>query len=777
MSLTRALSAALAIALSCSPIAQAQQGRTGRTAPQSPETLPIHLDADRIEGSPGKETSAEGNAILRRGDLSIRADSLKFRDADESVEASGGVRLESEGSALSGPGLRYRLKEGTGMFERPEYSFGPRARSGMPPVTGRGQAESIEFLGENKYTIKEGVFTTCKPGDDDWLVRANELDLDYTRQVGTARGASVVFKGVPIFAAPSFDFSLNNQRKSGFLPPSLGITGKGGPEFSTPYYLNLAPNYDLTLTPRYMEKRGLQVAEQFRYLQPTYNGEFKAEVLPQDHVADRGRSALSLVHTYNRDGTLTGGLNLNKVSDDNYFKDLATRINITSQATLPREGFLAYNGKWWEGGGYTATVRVQRFQVLQDPDNPIVPPYARTPQITLSALRQDLGGLDFASSAEYVEFTHPTLVNGMRSTLYPSLSLPLRTSSAFFTPKAGVHYTHYSLAQIPQIPDPANPPATVPEFTQNTIRRSVPIFSLDTGLIFERDAQVAGQALTQTLEPRIYYVRIPFRDQSRIPLFDTAIADFNYAQIFSENSFAGGDRINDADQLTVALTSRALRSASGQELFRGTIGQRYYFKDQEVALNYDPVTHLPTDTLRTYRTSNWLAAASGRVAEHWTMESATEYNQRDHRYERFTFGTRYQPEPTKTLNLSYRFLRSDITNAAEIKQIDLSSQWPLGGRWFGVGRFNYSLHDSRIVESIGGLEYGADCWISRVILQRFALTAGASTTALFLQLELNGFSRIGSNPLEALKRNVPGYQPINTRSPDAKPEGSFDFYN
>ncbi len=784
MSLSRALSAAFATALSCAVLAQSPQGRAPGASARKADTLPIQLDADRIEGVPGKETSAEGNVFLRRGELSIRADSLQFRDADESVEASGGVRLENEGSAVSGPRLRYNMKDSTGAFDKPQYSFAPRVRTGVPPVTGRGQAESIEFLGENSYTIREASFTTCKPGDDDWFVKADELDLDYTRQVGTARGANVVFKGATIFAAPSFDFSLNNQRKSGFLPPSMGITGKGGPEVSTPYYLNLAPNYDLTLTPRYMEKRGLQLAEQFRYLQPNYSGDFKAEVLPNDHVTDTGRMALSLVHTYNRGGVVTGGLNLNKVSDDNYFKDLATRINITSQATLPREGFVAYNGKWWESGSYTATVRVQRFQVLQDPDNPIVAPYARTPQITVSALRQDLAGLDFASSAEYVDFTHATLVNGRRTTVYPTLSLPLRTAGAFFTPKAGLHYTYYSLDQIPQIADPANAGATIPEFTQTPITRSVPIFSLDTGLIFERDTQLAGQALTQTLEPRFYYVRIPFRDQSRIPLFDTAIADFNYAQIFSENSFAGGDRINDANQLTVAMTSRALRSSNGQELFRGTIGQRYYFKDQEVALNYDPVTHTPIDpltgqpvALRTDSTSHWLAAGSGRVAEHWTMEAATEYNQRDHRYERFTYGTRYQPEPLKTLNLSYRFLRSDITGAAEIKQIDLSAQWPLGGRWFGVGRFNYSLHDSRIVESIGGLEYGADCWISRVILQRFALTAGASTTALFLQLELNGFSRIGSNPLEALKRNVPGYQRINPGSPDAKPEGSFDFYN
>ena len=760
MSSTRALLAALATVLLHSGIAHAQgQGgglKAEKPSRQSPASLPIQLDADRIEGTPGKETSAEGNAVLRRGDLSIRADSLRFREEDESVEARGGVRLESEDSAVSGPQLRYRLQEATGQFEKPEYSFRSRAKPERPAVSARGQAAVIEFLGENRYLVKEGVFTTCKAGDDDWLLKARELELDYTREVGTARGASVVFKGVPIFAAPSFDFSLSNQRKSGFLPPSLGVTGKSGPEFSVPYYLNLAPNYDLTLTPRYMAKRGLQIAEQFRYLQPTYSGDFKGEVLPHDQTTDERRYALGLTHSY-RDAALSGGLNLNKVSDDNYFKDLATRINITSQATLPREGFLTYSGKWWQEGDYSVTTRVQRFQVLQDPTNPIVPPYARTPQIALSALRQNVGGLDVGTSAEFVHFSHPTQVIGRRTTIYPSVTLPMIGAGAFLTPKLGVHQTYYSLDRN----DPGTP---------ETISRNVPIFSLDTGLVFERDAGTQEHSFTQTIEPRIYYVRIPFRDQNQIPLFDTAIADFNYAQIFSENGFTGGDRINDADQVTVALTSRVLQSSTGQETLRGTIGQRYYFKDQQVTLN-------PTDTPRTDRTSDWLAALSGRVASHWTMEAGTQYNPHQHRSERLTFSTRYQPEPLKTLNLSYRFLRSDITSAAEIKQVDLSSQWPLGGRWFGVGRFNYSLHDRRIVESIGGLEYGADCWTSRLIVQRFALTAGASTTALFLQLELNGFSRIGSNPLESLKRSVPGYQRVNVKSPEARTDGSFNFYD
>src|SRR5438876_10307646 len=719
MSCSLARRAALALALSCSAAVYAQgQGlRSPSSSEQRPTTgaLPIILDADRIEGVAGKDTTAQGNASLRRGDLSIRADSLTYHEGDEEVEARGDVRLRRNGDTLKGPALRYSIRDATGLFEKPDFTFTSRAKAGQQPVSARGAAETIELLGEGQYRIKDGFFTSCKPGDDGWPVKADELELDFTRDVGTARGAGVYFEGLRILAAPSSDFSLNNQRNSGCLPPSIGVTGKSGPEVGIPYYLNLAPNYDLTLTPRYMEKRGLPLAEQFRYLQKDYKGDFSAEVLPNDRAADRRRYGMSLAGSYNRDGSLLGGLNLNKVSDDSYFRDLATRINITSQATLLREGFLTYNGKWWDTGSYSATARVQRFQVLQDPDNPIVVPYGRTPQLTLSTLRQDIGGFDFGSSAEFVDFSHPSLVNGKRSTFYPTLSLPLITPGSFLTPKVGVHYTYYSLYEIP--PSATDP--TIPAFP-NSISRTLPIFSVDCALIYERETNAPGQGVIQTLEPRFYYVNIPFRDQNQIPLFDTAIADFNYAQIFSENMFSGGDRINDARQLTAAVTSRMLLPSNGQEVLRGTFGQRYYFKDQQVTLT-------PSDTPRTYNASNWLAALSGRVSQHWTLEAASEYDQRDYRTERLTLAARYRPEGLKALNLSYRYLSGDITATGPLKQVDLSAQWPIAGRWYGVGRFNYSLVDSRIVEGIGGLEYGADCWTSRIIMQRFALTAGTSS--------------------------------------------------
>ena len=722
--------------------------RTWVGPPSSSAQVPTYIFADRIEGAPGKESRAEGDAELRKGDTTIEADSLRYFQEREQIEALGHVRIARAGDVIAGPSLKYDMSDSTGTFERPEFTLAPRSKTGQQGVEARGTASSIDFLGEDRFKVHDVFFTTCKPGNEDWYVQARELDLDYTRQVGTARGGKVVFKGVPIIPAPYLDFSLNNERKSGFLPPHAGTTGKSGPEVSIPYYLNLAPNYDATLTPRYMIKRGLQVASEVRYLEPHYFGSYRGEILPNDQLRNSTRTAQTFVHSY-RDGNVTGGLNLNKVSDDFYFIDLASRINITSQVNLVREGFLAYTGGWAGNGSYVATGRVQSYQTLQtDPANPVPIPYARRPQLSLAATRQDLpGGFDFGMASEYVYFAHPTQVVGSRAIAYPSFTLPVIRPASYFTPKFGVHATQYQLDRQ----DPSTP---------TSINRTLPIASVDSGLLFERDTQWRGQSFVQTLEPRAYYVYIPFRDQSRIPVFDTAVADLNYSQIFSENAFAGGDRINDANQLTIGLTSRMLVAATGQEAMRATIAQRYYFEDQRVTLN-------TTDVPRTYHSSDYLAAISGRASRDWTIEAADQYNPRDARTERLTLSARWQPGPQQTLNLSYRYLRDQIA------QTDVSSQWPLGGGWYGVGRFNYSTRDKRIVEALAGIEYNAGCWISRVVIQHFALTAGSSTSTLFLQLELNGFSRIGSNPLEALKRNIPGYQRLGAQTPD-QPARPFD---
>jgi LPS-assembly protein len=442
---------------------------------------------------------------------------------------------------------------------------------------------------------------------------------------------------------------------------------------------------------------------------------------------------------------------VNKVTDNNYFRDLSSRVASVSQIYLPREGLATYTGTWWDGGLWAATARFQQFQVLQDVNSPVPTPYSRAPQLVLSASRPDIRGLDFAFTGETVDFHHPTQVVGLRSIANPSLSLPLVSPAAFVTPKIGLHSTVYNLSHT----QPGTP---------ETITRTLPIFSTDAGLVFEKDVSYFGGSFVQTLEPRAYYLYIPYRDQSAIPLFDTAVADFSYAQIFSENSFVGGDRINDANQVTLAMTSRLLASASGQETIRATIAQRYYLREQRVTL--DAAT-----AGRNFSESDWLASVAGQVAPRWTIETAVQYNPRDERSERMTLSARYQPDLLKTLNMRYGYQR-DLLN-----HIDISAQWPLGGGWYGVGRYNYSVRDGRLVESLAGFEYNGDCWIGRVVAQRFATAAGVATNAVFLQLELNGFSRIGSNPLEVLRRNIPGYTPINqTVAPGRSfyPGGGFD---
>lgn len=753
---------ALAVTLGCAQTALADEPglklqRTPVGPPRASGTqLPVFLSADRIEGITGKESVAEGSAELHKGTTAVYADWLKYIEATEDVEARGRVRIERNGDVISGPSLKYRVNDATGIFERPEFVLAPRKRQSMQPVTGRGHAQTARFEGEDKYRLFDAFFTTCKPGNSDWYMAVGELDLDYTRDMGTARNATIYFKNVPIMKAPYMDFALNNQRKSGFLPPLIGASGKNGPEITLPYYFNLAPNRDLTISPRFMKKRGPQLGAGLRFLERSFWGEARAEVLPRDMVQQQSRSAISLVANYDQPGLMAGALNLNRVSDDNYFRDLSSRINIAAQTTLLREGYLTFAGTWLNGGYWNATGRVQAFQVLQDATRSIPVPYWRAPQFILNAVKQDMGaGIDFNFAGEIVDFRHPTSVIGLRSTIYPSLSLPVMTAGSFLTPKIGLHSTHYVL-------DPnGNLPVIVPGTPANsgTLTRTLPIFSVDGGLIYERTANWQGQSLIQTLEPRAYYLLVPHRDQSGIPLFDTAVADFNYAQIFSENSFAGGDRVNDANQLTLAVTSRLLYVSTGQEAVRATVGQRYYFKDQQVSLD-------PTATPRTYHSSNWLAALSGRLAQRWTAESALEYNGRETRAERATVGVRYQPELLKTLNMSYRYLRD------QLNQFDVSSQWPLGRGWYALGRFNYSLKDGRIVEGLAGFEYNGDCWIGRMVVQRFAVAPDNVTRTVFLQLELNGFSRVGSNPFEALKRSIPGYARINQAVPVNRP---YDF--
>lgn len=709
-----------------------------RIPPDNKDTVPLFVDADRVQGHQDREIEAEGEVRLRRRGQAIHADWLRYDKPEDEVNAQGNVRLEQRGDVLEGTKLHLNLGTARGALEKPKYQVQVNA------TQGRGEGDRLVLEGQNKYRVLNASYTSCEVGTDDWFVRASDLEIDKDRQIGTARNASIVFFGQPILYTPYLSFSLDRQRKSGFLSPTVGTTGNSGYEFSIPYYWNIAPNRDATITPRAMSKRGVMLSNEFRYLDTRYSGEARYEVLPTDRVKDNaGRFALNLRHNQYWDSGWNGNLNIQKVSDDTYFTDLSTQIAATSQSVLPREGSLGKNGTWWNGGTWGLSTLVQRWQTLQtDPLNPLVPPYNRL-QLAVSAAKQNVAYSDLEFNGSAVDFSHPSLINGRRVVAYPSVSVPLQTSFAYVTPKIGMHLTHYNLN---------SPTATLPN-----PNRAVPIFSAESGMVFERNTAWHGQNLLQTLEPKIHYVYIPTRAQNQLPNFDSALQDINFATLYADNQFSGNDRINDANQVTMGVTSRLLHQDSGIERLRVGVAQRYYFKSQEVTL--------PGVPARASTSSDLLAALSGTVAPHWTADAGWQYNTDFSQTQKLSSGVRYQPDPGKVVNLSYRFTHN------ELRQVDLSSQWPLTGRLSGVARWNYSMQDSRMIEGLAGLEYNGGCWVFRIVGHHFATGAQNQVSSLFMQLELNGVSKIGSNPLELLRRNIAGY--YRQESQSTRPDDLF----
>jgi LPS-assembly protein len=725
---------------------------------QPGELLPTFIVADHVAGKTDVEVVAEGNVELRKRNSILQTDRLTYWQATDEVEAEGNVRLSRDGDRVQGPRMRMKMADSTGFFEQPEYSIrriktgsaatlwtGSEPRLSADLTTGQGAATRMEFEGEGKYRLTDATYSTCTPAagkDPDWFARTADLRLDYDREEGTARDATLYFKGTPILYSPWLSFSLNNERKSGLLTPTAGSTSSGGVEFTQPFYWNIAQNMDATIAPRIMAKRGTLWNGEYRYLQPTYSGQMQGKYLSNDKLVHTRRHSYALTHRQTLGYGLSATLDLNGASDGTFFSDLASGSTQISQTNLLRQGTLSYSGGWW-----SANLLAQSYQTLQDPSlPPVTEPYRRLPQLTVRANRSDLPlGMNFAFSGEHVSFRSPTAVEGRRLIVYPQLALPLQTEILSITPKIGLHATRYSLDhQAAGTPD--------------KISRSLPIFSLDSGVTFERDVDWLGAPLIQTLEPRLYYLYVPVRDQSLIPVFDSALTGFDFAQIFGENRYGGGDRIGDANQATVMLTSRLLDPSTGAETIRAAFGQRFYFSTQKVGL--------PGEVLRSDRQTDFLGSVSGRILPKTYADLGLQYNPRLNQMERINIGGRYQPEVGKVLNAGYRYTRDQVGQLG-LGQIDISGQWPIFGGWHAVGRFNYSTRDRRMIESVAGLEYDGGCWVGRVVMQRLATQTQQSNTALFFQLELNGFAKVGSNPLDILKRNVPGYGLLNQTGSDA----------
>lgn len=719
--------------------------------------LPIVLRAREVRGQPDRLTTAEGEVELRRGNVLLQADRLTYDAPLDLARATGSVRVQREGAVYTGPEAELKVQRFEGFFREPTFEF-PRLGSG-------GRASRVDFLDPSRAQALDATYTSC-PRDGSvepaWVLETRSVRMDFERNEGIAEGAVLRFLGVPILAAPVLSFPLNDERKSGWLPPNINLDSRSGLDLAVPYYWNLAPNRDATITPRLMSRRGLGLAAEFRYLEPRFAGQIDVDLLPDDRVANRSRGALGLRH----DGLLPGDWRLevaaDRVSDDDWWRDFPDAARSLTPRLLPQRVALERS---FAHGSLQGTVyaRAQHWQVLQSLTDRIASPYQRSPQVGVNATGRLDGGLRWQIEAEANRFTlaRPDALDlrrpeGSRVHLLATVARPWRAPWGWLEPRATLNAARYR----------TDAPMTD---GRTAAGRVVPSLAVDGGLFFERSTTLFGRAVRQTLEPKVHGVLAPFRDQSSLPNFDATERDFNASALFADNAFTGIDRVADARQVTGGLTTRVLDATTGVEALRLGVVQRLRLRDQRVTGDGVPLTERFSDVYLLGGTS---------LVPHWAFDTALQYSTEIQRTRRAVVSARYSPGEFRTLSATYRLTRG----ASE--QLELGWQWPLwgatpaerlrvrsdaspqvalqaggcGGTWYSVGRVNYSMRDRRITDSVVGLEFDAGCWIGRVVAERLSTGRSEATTRLMVQLELVGLSRIGSNPLKVLRDNIPGYR-------------------
>ncbi|GLS16386.1 LPS-assembly protein LptD [Hydrogenophaga electricum] len=734
---------------------------------------PTFVFGEQIEGKTDGVTVIEGEAELRRHDAVIRGDRIEYDNASGETKAQGRVLVNKQGDRFQGPELQYNTNTEKGHFQEPTYE--------LLRNDARGDASRVEFLGDGKAEVYNGRYSTCPrpPGatwNPDWLLRAERIELDNVEEVGAAHSGVLEFKGVPFLAMPYLTFPLSDKRKSGVLPPSVSVDSVSGFSVTAPYYLNLAPNYDLTLEPTYMAKRGVDLTGEFRYLQPNYLGQVRASYMPSDSLRDMDRWAYSWQHSQNV-GQITGsdslrvGVNLNRVGDDNYWSDFPRALRSLTSRLLRNDAVAV-----WRQGPWVANVGAYTYQTLQLDDSPITPPYDQLPSTTLTYSQQDrsllgMPGWDFTVQTNVTRFRRANFVptegiqgNGERAFVMAEATRRWEAPGWYVQPKLRVHSAQYRMDDVLL-------------GSSRSASRTLPTLSVDSGMVFERQAAYFGRNYLQTLEPRLFATWTPYRDQSYLPNFDSASRSFNWAAMFTENAFGGNDRISDTRALTLGLSSRLIDPESGAEIVRLGWAQRALLKDQLVTL--------PGGSAVTERLSDMLLTARVQWDPLWALDSTVQYNPKSRESARSTIGVRYTPGPYKVFSAAYRVQRE------RSKQLDIGWQWPLSelwgeagkpvpngalgpGQWYAVGRLNYSVMERKPVDVVAGFEYDAGCWVGRVVLERLQLNTTSANQRVLFQLEFSGFSRLGGSSLEALKSHIPKYQYLRQ---ETLPASRFEQYD
>ncbi len=707
-----------------SPPADPAPQATGIDA-ESKGKRPIEVIGGSAELTREGDASMTDGVVIRQGDRTVRAQSATYDASEQRFDVEGDVEYRSEDLRLKGESGSWNT-EGGGRFTGTEFE--------LPARPARGSAAEFAMTPDGDLRLREVRYTACPVGNDDWLLRASAVDIDQGQQQGKGRNVRVELKGVPILYWPMISFPVGDARKSGLLFPSFGNTDKGGLEFGLPYYFNLAPNYDMTLSPFFQSRRGPGLDGKFRYLSRRSRGQVETFYLPYDDLTGDDRRLSSLIHRTDLTDQLRFDADLSDASDGQYFEDFGLGPDGTSVTFLDRHLHLAWLGRSWR-----LDSRLQDFQTIDQTVDPLSRPYARLPQVVFTSLWPIANrGFAAAVDGEAVWFDRDEGVTGLRVDLAPRFSWAWRGPGYHLEPSAAWRVTGYRLEDVALGADDA------PD-------REAPILSLDGGLVFERAAGKRGQLL-HTFEPRVRYNWIPFRDQADLPVFDTALPDLDIVQLFRTNRYVGADRLGDANELAAGVTSRLINADSGRQYLSATIGQRFYFERPQVVL--------PGELPETRNSSNMVGEIELTAWRDWGARVAMEWDRQASNTLLGQASVQYHPRPDTVFNLGYRY------REALLEQWDASFAWRLSPSWQLFAGQVYSVKENESIDRFAGFEYGSCCWRVRLIGRRYVSNrTGASDTSIQLQLELKGLSSVGTRNDTFLQRGVRGYSPGSAAPP------------
>lgn len=712
--------------LHCAPATLPVPGLSSQQELSQTSTGPLQAIADEVRVE-NDIYFLRGDVVSRQHNQELLADKIDYDGKSENAHAEGNLRFQQHGQILSGEIGDFQLGKNTGEISP--------ARFWLTENHLRGDAEKAKMEGANITILTKTRFTTCDEGSDAWYLKATSLVLDTERGVGIARNARVNFMHVPIFYFPYFSFPIDDRRKSGFLLPGISLDDTTGTELSVPYYWNIAPHRDATITPTVITKRGLLLETEFRYLNVHSAGQLELGHLNGDNLFGDDRTLLEYQHHGEPAEGWRTNLEYRYASDGDYLGDFGSGLDSSSVSHLERRGEVAYRADSWQ-----TSLLLQEFQTLDKSTAPLSRPYKRLPQVLMSLNERELeGGIHYGVQGELVRFDRDAGVVAKRLDVQPYISWPWRGASGFLVPTLKYRHTAYDLERSNSAFD-------------ESPSRSLPLFSIDSGLLFERELSTTSKARRQTLEPRLFYLRVPYRNQDSLivdedgnsQVFDSSLTGFGFGQLFLDNRFNGADRVGDANQLSFALTTRFL-DAAGRDLLNASLGRSFYFQDREVTL--------PGGSIETKSSSDWIAEMNSNWSSRFSSRASLLWDTAQNEAARGTLDLRYSQDEKRNLRFAYRYQRDSQ------KQVDLAGMWPIASQWNLVGRWLHSLHHDVTLETLGGLEYESCCWNLRLVQRRSreSVTDTIMSNSIWLQLELKGLTSVGDRVNDLLARDILAY--------------------